>query len=235
MHGTSACSKTCVPHRFLGEYSFGEYETQPSEDARLVALQKIVEDCKVSKVEELLAEQLALATERWRSHEGDRSSIARIVKNERILLPAQTEMVNELREWALEDLDDAYDFEMAAALISSRESLDDDFAGRVYDSFQIYVDTQENFIINDAADADEARSAKDEVESLAIDLSIAPNWDEEEIDDHIGYLQVEGDTDDFDYEGAQEAHDDSIALDSVRDEMEEIDLLFDSLVDTEPV
>jgi hypothetical protein len=158
----------------------------------------------------------------WAERKGDKAAAAALVGRVEMAVDAR----QAVREWALDEIEEADDFEAAIRLREeSSDIVDERFEEELAGAFDSFVETQKDYILHQADDASAAESALQEVISLGQRLGLRPDWYEDGLRERIGELG--GREDDFDPDLAREAHEEH--LDSLASEGNALDSLFDSL------
>ena len=205
---------TCVPSRFVFLPKSSDYDRQPTLDARLVSLSEVSKRLSLDVLTQLVRSLVESSYERWARNDGDRNAIARILQWQQV----PKHVLDSLRDWALAEIELADDFSLAEALFD-QDALEVEEVEIAFDSF---VDGMEAYILG-VDEYDDAIQTQNDVEDLARNLGLAPNWDVEEIGAHIDYLAEA--QDEFDYKrAALEPHDEHLG------EQAEIDDLFATLI-----
>lgn len=174
------------------------YEPQPTEDARLAALARLVTGGRLPGIAAAVENLVVDAYQRWKAHDGDRSAIAQIVG----LFEVPEDVLGALASWAELDLDSADDFSLIASLHSTHGF---GLSESVEEAFLELVSSTEEYILRDADSPEDVEAAKEEIETLGGELGLQTWWNDDLIDDRLVDLQ-EGDGFEFDYDRAVGAH-----------------------------
>jgi hypothetical protein len=223
----AAAQRTLRAHSCMWQehYAHGhlEYLRQPVRvEARLQKLFDIANALDAEELRSWSATQVKEISLGWINGDGDRAAAAALIG----LVNVDEEVRLALKAWSLKGVDEAEDFEAALRFRDTAPDLvDEEFKARLSYHFELFVQSQEQYILEVADDAASARSALDDVESLARRLEMDPEWDEDELQERISDLETR--EDDFDADAARRAHSD-VGGDSRLDDIK-IDLLFDSL------
>ena len=193
-------------------------------EARLLKVVEIGRVVKSPILDSWVEANVREVSKTWSKHDGDRAAAASLLTQFDLGAAAR----REVRDWSLADIEQAEDFEAAIRLRETAPDIvDQEFDEKLSESFDLFVQSQEEYILEDADDPSSAESAIDDVNSLARRLDLTPSWDEESLRERIENLGRREEQ--FDPEEARGAHLPASGGGSPSSETAALDSLFDSL------
>jgi Restriction endonuclease len=198
----------------------------PSSEARFLEVLELANSLESEDLRKWVAVEAATLSLRWSQRVGSRAAAASLL--EVVDVPEEARVA--LKDWALEDIKAADDFDAALRMLETASDIaDEKFRETLLDKFFLFVQSESDYILEDEVDPSSAESAMDNIEQIAAALEVSPGWDEGSLRGHIEHLRSR--EDDFDPDLALEAHDtrsESGIRSGFFDELK-IDTLFDSL------
>lgn len=200
--------------------------TAPDMESRLLKAIEIGTAIAAPSVISWLESRAEVVAINWCQHKGNRAAAAKLLGH----FTFNPNIRSAVRNWCLQDLNDANDFDAAIQLIESApDQINTDFESDLFSRFYQFVDEQEDYVRCNVTDRTEAESIIDKVTYLSSALGVEPSWNITSLRDYISELDVQ--EDDFDPNVARNAH--LGARDGGRnapDDAVELDRLFDSLL-----
>ncbi|HEV7506264.1 MAG TPA: restriction endonuclease [Thermoanaerobaculia bacterium] len=197
-----------------------------SAEARLLEVLDLADSLESKDLRNWAVAEVTTLSHRWSQRVGSRAAAASLLGAVKVPEDARTA----LKEWALEDIEAADDFDAALRMLETASDIvDEKFRETLLDQFVLFVQSESDYILEEEVDPSSAETTMDNIEQIAAALGVSPEWDEEYLREHIDDLRRR--EDDFDADLAREAHATGSESGNKYDFLDEakIDILFDSL------
>ena len=216
---------SCVWHESLSKLRRLELTAAVNTEKRCVDTLEISDSLGHGEVRRWVEDRAKTIPAEWARRKGSRLDAAKLAS----MMSLEDEVADDLKQWSLEDLDQARDFDAALELLDNENLCDDEYSLRVLQEFGQFAHDEYRRIMQDCDEASDVESRFEEADGLASRLGIDLPWDSGIVQEKIDSLRAY--EDDFDSDAARRAHGGggrnarSISL----SEDARIDSLFDSL------